>query len=279
MFAKPSTTIRKVVILFLIALGMMTIHSYTNWFRSIEKFADWSIRPVYWIANIPPRIGEWADLRSTDRSVIEKENLRLKQESLIYRGQLQRMAELAAENLRLRLLLNATELLTDSILVTAVIGVSPSPKSHTLSIDRGLEDGVYVGQPILDAEGLMGQIISVFDNHSVALLLTDNTHAIPVQVLRNGMRSIAEGTSDYNNMQLQFLSLTADIREGDELVSSGLGGRFPPGYPVGSVLSIEKISGDEFLEVNVRPAAKIDRSKHLLLVFTSQDGKRNGNVQ
>jgi len=278
-FAKPSTTIRKVVILFLIALGMMTIHSYTNWFRSIEKFADWSIRPVYWIANIPPRIGEWADLRSTDRSVIEKENLRLKQESLIYRGQLQRMAELAAENLRLRLLLNATELLTDSILVTAVIGVSPSPKSHTLSIDRGLEDGVYVGQPILDAEGLMGQIISVFDNHSVALLLTDNTHAIPVQVLRNGMRSIAEGTSDYNNMQLQFLSLTADIREGDELVSSGLGGRFPPGYPVGSVLSIEKISGDEFLEVNVRPAAKIDRSKHLLLVFTSQDGKRNGNVQ
>ncbi|MCS5593367.1 MAG: rod shape-determining protein MreC [Porticoccaceae bacterium] len=279
MFAKPSTTIRKVVILFLIALGMMTIHSYTNWFRSIEKFADWSIRPVYWIANIPPRIGEWADLRSTDRSAIEKENLRLKQESLIYRGQLQRMAELAAENLRLRLLLNATELLTDSIMVTAVIGVSPSPKSHTLSIDRGLEDGVYVGQPILDAEGLMGQIISVFDNHSVALLLTDNTHAIPVQVLRNGMRSIAEGTSDYNNMQLQFLSLTADIREGDELVSSGLGGRFPPGYPVGSVLSIEKISGDEFLEVNVRPAAKIDRSKHLLLVFTSQDGKRNGNVQ
>jgi len=257
----------------------MTIHSYTNWFRSIEKFADWSIRPVYWIANIPPRIGEWADLRSTDRSAIEKENLRLKQESLIYRGQLLRMAEFAAENLRLRLLLNATELLTDSIMVTAVIGVSPSPKSHTLSIDRGLEDGVYVGQPILDAEGLMGQIISVFDNHSVALLITDNTHAIPVQVLRNGMRSIAEGTSDYNNMQLRFLSLTADIREGDELVSSGLGGRFPPGYPVGSVLSIEKILGDKFLEVNVRPAAKIDRSKHLLLVFTSQDGKRNGNVQ
>ena len=258
---------------------MMTIHSYTNWFSSIEKFADQSIRPVYWIANIPSRLGEWADLRSTDRSVIEKENLRLKQESLIYRGQLQRMAELAAENLRLRLLLNATELLTDSILVTEVIGVSPSPKSHTLSIDRGLQDGVYVGQPILDAEGLMGQIISVYDNHSVALLMTDNTHAIPVQVLRNGMRSIAEGTSDYNNMQLRFLSPTADIREGDELVSSGLGGRFPPGYPVGSVLSIEKIPGEKFLEVNVRPAAEIDRSKHLLLVFTSQDGRTNGNVQ
>ena len=125
----------------------------------------------------------------------------------------------------------------------------------------------------------MGQIISVYDNHSVALLMTDNTHAIPVQVLRNGMRSIAEGTSDYNNMQLRFLSPTADIREGDELVSSGLGGRFPPGYPVGSVLSIEKIPGEKFLEVNVRPAAEIDRSKHLLLVFTSQDGLKNGNVQ
>ena len=87
---------------------MMTIHYYTNWFSSIEKFADRSIRPFYWVANITSRIGEWADLSSTDRSVIEKENLRLKQESLIYRGQLQRMAELAAENLRLRLLLNAT---------------------------------------------------------------------------------------------------------------------------------------------------------------------------
>lgn len=279
MFVRSSSTIRKVVIFFLIAFSMMTIHYYTNWFSSIEKFADRSIRPFYWVANIPSRIGEWADLSSTDRSVIEKENLRLKQESLIYRGQLQRMAELAAENLRLRLLLNATELLTDSILVTEVIGVSPSSKSHTLSIDRGLKDGVYVGQPILDAEGLMGQIISVFENHSVALLITDNTHAIPVQVLRNGMRSIAEGTSDYNNLQLRFLSTTADIGVGDELVSSGLGGRFPPGYPVGSVLSIEKIPGENFIEVNVRPAAEIDRSKHLLLVFTSQDGSRNGNSQ
>jgi|TARA_B110000008_G_C16709505_1_gene460189 rod shape-determining protein MreC len=189
------------------------------------------------------------------------------------------MADLAAENLRLRLLLNATELLMDSVLVTEVIGVSPSRTSHTLFINRGANDNVYVGQPILDAEGLMGQVISVFDNHSVALLITDSTHAIPVQILRNGVRSIAEGTSNYDRLRLRFVSPTADIREGDQLVSSGLGGRFPAGYPIGSVLNIEHKAGASFIEVDVAPAAKIDRSKHLLLVFTSEDGSEIGRSQ
>jgi rod shape-determining protein MreC len=177
------------------------------------------------------------------------------------------------------LLLNATELLMDSVLVTEVIGVSPSRNSHTLFIDRGTEDNVYVGQPILDAEGLMGQIIEVFDEHSVALLITDSTHAIPVQILRNGLRSIAEGTSDYDRLRLRFVSPTADIKEGDQLVSSGLGGRFPVGYPVGSVINIEHNSGASFVEVDITPAAKIDRSKHLLLVFTSEDGGEVGRSQ
>jgi rod shape-determining protein MreC len=224
-------------------------------------------------------LSDWAELVFFDRSDLATENNRLNQENLIHRAQLQRMAELAAENLRLRLLLNATELLMDSVLVTEVIGVSPGPRSHTLTIDRGAEDNVYVGQPILDAEGLMGQITSVFDDHSIALLITDSTHAIPVQILRNGMRSIAEGTSDYNLMRLRFISPTADIKMHDQLVSSGLGGRFPPGYPVGKVVSIKQDAGANFVEVEVSPAAEIDRSKHLLLVFTSKNGDTIGQLQ
>jgi rod shape-determining protein MreC len=187
------------------------------------------------------------------------------------------MSELAAENLRLRQLLNATELLMDSVLVTEVIGVSPSPQSHTVTIDRGRDDGVYVGQPLLDAEGLMGQIISVYGGHSVALLITDSTHALPVQVLRNGVRSIAEGRSDYGRMTLKFVSPTADIVEGDELVSSGLGGRFPVGYPVGTVASITQKPGAIFVDVDVDPAAELDRSRHLLLVFSSGRDRVRGN--
>jgi rod shape-determining protein MreC len=233
---------------------------------------DSAVRPLYWITNIPARIQEWGKVNVTSRAVIEQDNARLQKESLIHRAQLQRMAELAAENLRLRQLLNATELLMDSVLVTEVIGVSPSPQSHTVTIDRGSDDGVYVGQPILDAEGLMGQIISVYGGHSIALLITDSSHALPVQVLRNGVRSIAEGTSDYNLLTLKFVSPTSDIVEGDKLVSSGLGGRFPVGYPVGTVTSISQQPGEIFLDVEVDPSAQLDRSRHLLLVFTSEDG-------
>ena len=249
----------------------MAVDAYTTWLSPIYRVVDNLVRPFYWLTNIPGRVQEWGEANTEPRADIQKDNARLKQESLIHRAQLQRMSELAAENLRLRQLLNATELLMDSVLVTEVIGVSPSPQSHTVTIDRGGDDGVYVGQPILDAEGLMGQIVSVYDSHSVALLITDRSHALPVQVLRNGVRSIAEGTSDYNRMTLRFVSPTSDIQEGDQLVSSGLGGRFPVGYPVGQVISIIQKPGKIFVDVEVDPSAELDRSRHLLLVFTTGD--------
>ena len=117
----------------------------------------------------------------------------------------------------------------------------------------------------------MGQIIEVHERHSTALLITDSTHELPVQVLRNGVRSIAEGTSDYNLLSLKFVSSSADIREGDKLVSSGLGGLYPVGYPVGTVTSIVSEPGENFLKIDVDPSAELDRSRHLLLLFTSRD--------
>jgi rod shape-determining protein MreC len=158
------------------------------------------------------------------------------------------------------------------VLVTEVIGVSPNPVNHTVTVDRGTNDGVYIGQPVLDADGLMGQVVEVYENYSKVLLITDINHALPVQVLRNGLRSIVEGISDFNLMALRFVSPTVDIEEGDKLVSSGLGGRFPMGYPVGTVSSISQKPGEKFMEIKVIPSAKLDRSRHLLLVFTIKDG-------
>jgi rod shape-determining protein MreC len=249
----------------------MLMDSFTPWLKPVYSAVDNLVRPLYWVANLPLRVQEWAASSVTPRSQIEADNQRLTKESLIYHGQLQRMSELAAENLRLRRLLNATELLQDSVLVTEVIGVSANPLRHTLTINRGAADGVFVGQPLLDAEGLMGQIIEVHPHHSAALLITDSDHALPVQVLRNGLRSIAEGVADYNLLSLEFVSPTADIREGDELVSSGLGGLYPVGYPVGTVIRIASVPGESFLKIDVDPSAEIDRSRHLLLVFNSRD--------
>jgi rod shape-determining protein MreC len=260
------------LVVLILAVVLMVVDTFTELTEPFHALEDRILRSVQVFSNLPTRIWEWDIVDLISKEELVQENSRLRNERLINLGQLQRMAELSAENLRLRQLLNATELLMDSVLVTEVIGVSPNPQSHRVTIDRGHADGIYLGQPILDAEGLMGQVIDIYQNHSVALLITDSSHALPVQVLRNGVRSIAEGTSDYNRLQLRYVSPTADIREGDKLVSSGLGGRFPVGYPVGTVTEISQKPGDTFRRVTVDPAAELDRSRHLLLVFTLDDG-------
>ena len=233
----------------------------------MDSFVDKVRIPFHVVSQVPFDLLGWLSNITVKRSDLESENTQLIRENLIYKGKLQRMGELQAENIRLRLLLNATELLMDEILVTEVIGVSVTSKIHTLMIDRGSKDGVYVGQPVLDSEGLMGQVTRVNKNFSTVLLITDSTHAIPIQVLRTGMRSTAQGKSDFKAMTLRFISPTSDIKVGDQLVSSGLGGRFPSGYPVGIVTAINHKLGANFVSVEVTPSAHINKSKHLLLVF------------
>ena len=271
-----SPILRSVLVLALTAVILMIIDRSTDWLRPFRHLADYAVRPLYWITEIPGRMEQWSVEKFASRDDLIEENRRLRQERLIYRGRLQRMSELAAENLRLLQLLNASKLLIDSVLLGEVIGISPSAFRHTLTIDRGLTDGVYVGQPVLDAEGLMGQVIEVYSGHCLVLLITDASHALPVKVLRNGVRSIAEGTADYNRLSLRFVSPTSDIHLGDQLVSSGLGGRFPAGYPVGVISSIEHQPGSVFVNIEVEPSASLDESTHVLLVFSSSTQDSSG---
>ncbi len=250
-------------------VALVVLDAYTDWLKPVTDRLEGAALPFYWITNLPSRMAEWGDDGLNSRSALVTKNNALESELLIHKGRLLRMAELAAENVRLRNLLNATELLKDSVLVTELIGVSPDPASHTILINRGSEDDVFVGQPVLDANGLMGQVIEVHNSHSRALLITDSTHALPVQVLRNGVRSIAEGVGRFDHLRLRFVSPTMDIREGDELVSSGLGGRYPVGYPVGTVIRKTALPGHAFVEIEVKPAAWLNRSRHLLIVFSA----------
>ncbi|MBT4929071.1 rod shape-determining protein MreC [Porticoccaceae bacterium] len=271
-FVNSSSAVRKTFFALLFGILLLTLDTYTSVFDNSKTEVSKVIIPVQILSNFPYQVKDWVSMNTTSRTQLEQKNVSLEKERLILLGKLQRSAELAAENLRLRQLLNATELLMQSVLVTEVIGVSPNPANHFVTVNRGKVDGVYVGQPVLDEEGLMGQVIEVFDNYSQVLLITDLNHALPVQVLRNGLRSVAEGSSDYNQMSLRFVSPTVDIQEGDELVSSGLGGRFPVGYPVGTVSSIVQKPGEKFMDIQLKPSAKLDRSRHLLLVFTLKDG-------
>ena len=173
---------------------------------------------------------------------------------------------LQAENVRLRGLLNSTAMLRDDVLVAELIGVSPDPVRHQLVLNKGRNDGVFVGQPLIDADGLMGQIVEVSAGTSRALLITDATHSIPVQVNRNGVRAIAEGTGSLGELEVRHVSANTDIETGDLLVTSGLGGRFPGGYPVAVVTAIERDPGRMFARVVARPNAALDRSQPLLVV-------------
>jgi rod shape-determining protein MreC len=235
-----------------------------------EKLAQW-VTPFYQITNVPSRVNDWRKGTFVSHADLKAENEALKTELLIHQRKLQQLASLAAENVRLRQLLNASQMLQDTVLIAELIGVSPNPLSHKVIINRGTKDGTFKGQPVLDAFGLMGQVIEVSENSSTVLLISDSTHAIPVQVNRNGVRAIAEGTGDLNSLSLRHVSANTDIRAGDLLVSSGLGDRFPVGYPVAEVLQVVRDPGKAFLTVVAKPMARLDRSRHLLLVFANRD--------
>ncbi len=227
--------------------------------------------PVYWIADIPSRVGEWSETRLQSRSSLLEDNDRLRRERLVLQGRSHRMASLQAENVRLRSLLNSSAILRDDVLVAEMIGVSPDPVRHQVILNKGERDGVVIGQPLIDENGLMGQIVEVSKLNSRALLITDTTHSIPVQVNRNGVRAIAEGSGTLGSLEVHHIAATTDIREGDLLVSSGLGGRFPVGYPVAIVTRVDRDPGQTFARIQARPSAALDRSRHVLLVFSARE--------
>ena len=173
-----------------------------------------------------------------------------------------------AENNRLRDLLGSAAKLQDNVVVAERIGVAPDPEKHEVVIDKGTIDGVFIGQPLLDAQGLLGQVVDVSRYSSRVLLISDPSHSVPVQVARSNLRLVAQGTGSTNRLELMYVQNTADVGAGDLLISSGLGGRFPVGYPVGVVNKVEQRSGGPFATVTAIPSALLDRSRHVLLVFT-----------
>jgi len=227
--------------------------------------------PVVWLGNAPDRLVKWSVGLFTPRDDLLEENEALKSRLLILERRALKYAALAAENNRLRELMNASEALDDRVVVAEIVGVSPDPFSHEVVINKGSQDGVEVGQAILDANGLMGQVQQTSRFTSRVLLISDSSHAVPVEVNRNGLRAVLLGNGDTDRLELVHVPDTADIREGDMLVSSGLGGRFPKGYPVAEVSLIEKEQGEPFVRIQARPQARLNRSQLVLVVFQREE--------
>ena len=223
--------------------------------------------PIFWVADTPARVSYWIDDVFVSHSDLIAENQSLREELLFARRALQLLAGLASENHRLRALQEASASVEGRILTAEIINISSDPGSRRVLINRGAQHGVEAGQALLDAYGLMGQVVEVLPFTSWVMLITDSRHGTPVQVNRSGERAIARGSrGEIPEIDLEYVPDTSDIVVGDLLVSSGLGQRFPKDYPVAEVTSVVHDPGQPFSIIRARPLAQMDRTRHVMLL-------------
>jgi rod shape-determining protein MreC len=265
-FSKGPAVAISLVFFCLLAVALLTLDAKTELLKPLRQHFLSLATPVYWLTSLPGRVAEWVDNSAVSRESLMVENAALRTENFVLQQKLQKMAGLIAENSRLSELLNSSQLIDDEVLIAQLMGASSDPRRQEMVLDKGSEDDVYVGQAVLDADGLAGQVTEVSAQSCRVMLIVDSNSAVPVQILRNGTRFIAEGTGMLHNMHLRHVAATADIVVGDVLVSSGLDQHYPPNYSVARVATIEKDPGQPFLIVNITPLAKLNRSRHFLLV-------------
>ena len=260
-----------------LAAVLMLVDHRTSLGQWVRLPVGYITGPVPYLAHLPVASADWVAEQTRSVGDLREENRRLERQALILEQKAQRLAVLEAENTRLRELLGSSDRIEASVRVAEIIGIEPDPNRHELLINLGQGDDVMPGQAVLDAHGLIGQVVDVGPLGSRVLLITDATHALSVQINRNGVRSILAGSGHPDRLELLYLPDTADIVVGDLLVSTGLGRRFPAGYPVAEVTDVEVDPSRSFLRVQARPAGHIDRASHVLLV--SRDEAETDTLQ
>ena len=248
---------------------LMGLEAQRGWFGPVRAAISTLLTPIQAAANLPYRLTDSVGQAVGGRSAMRERNAQLERRLLELSHASQQFLALRAENQRLRALLGSRERLAADALVAEIVGITPSPHRHEVVLDKGHADGVRAGLAVIDEYGLFGQVVAVSAYSARVLLVSDPRHAVPVQVVRNNLRSIAGGGGSMDRLDLEHVADSADIREGDVLVSSGLAGRFPQGYPVGTVSAVSRGTGAQFAVVQARPAAHLDRSRHVLVLFAA----------
>jgi rod shape-determining protein MreC len=249
----------------------MTVDHRARYLEGVRAVTSVALYPVQFLVDMPVRATSWAGDTLTSRSDLLQELEILRTQQLVLKTELQKLTSVEAENARLRELLQSSQRVSHQVLVAEILAADLDPFTRQVIINKGTDSEVYAGQPVLDSDGVMGQVVHVGPLSSTVMLISDANHAIPVQVLRNGLRSIAVGTGDQNAIELPYLANNADIEVGDLLVTSGLGGRFPPGYPVARVTSISRDLTQSYAKVVAAPSGRLDRVREVLLVFSDRE--------
>jgi rod shape-determining protein MreC len=263
---KVSTLGLKTLFLGLISGGLIYADGHTAYFKDTRAAVAKVIYPLQRVVAFPQDIAAMFEHFHTRETLLE-ENRQLRQHELEMSAQLSRMQSFEAETNRMKELLGASDTLGQKVRIVEILSLAQDPYRQQIVISKGDGDGVYRGQALVDAHGVMGQVVQVNPTSSVVLLITDANHGIPVQLNRTGLQTIALGRGDGQTLSLPFLSSNADVKVGDLIVSSGLGGRFPTGYPVGQISELHHQPGEHFTEALAWPAAQINQSRQALLIW------------
>ncbi len=236
-------------------------------FASIRSALTLPIAPIQYIVSLPTQlIDNLKTVMSTHDDLINQ-NLKLKSDQLLLRSQLQRLMAIESENNYLKTLIKSSHQLKSKTLIAELLAVDSEPYVNQVTLNKGQRDGVYVGQPVLDANGVMGQVTQTGLVTSRVILINDRHSGVAVQNARNGMRTVAVGDSYTGRIRLMYVSKTADVRVGDIFTTSGLGDQYPEGYPVGKVLNVSNDPTKPFVEVDLQPSAHLNSSRQVLLVW------------
>jgi len=266
LFAEGAVSTAGLIAYLTLAMIVMVIDHRGSYLERLRLFTSSLVEPIYRVAAFPSDVARAGRLAIATQDHLVEENRNLREALLLAQVRLNRMSALTAQNDRLKQLLDVRKELGLSVQLARLVDIDLDPFRHRIVLDAGSSQSITVGQPVLDAHGVMGQIVEVLPNTSVAMLVTDPTHAIPVMIKRTGLRTIAYGTGLIDRLRLPNIPISADIEVGDALVTSGLGGRFPAGSPVGEILEISNDESGMFAAALANPAAALDRSGEVLLL-------------
>lgn len=263
----------RAVVLVLAAIALMALDHHFLAVRHVRSALLAVVYPVQWLVNEPGALGRSLAADLASRHALLKRNAELENRLIRARVDVARMDALKEENRRLRLLLNAVGRMPGRVVATSILRVDMSPFQSLVTVNAGHNFGVHAGQPVIDADGVVGQITHIGPLQSQVMLITDPASAIPVEIERTGLATLALGTGQLDVLSLPYLPNSTDIKPGDRLVASGFGGRYPRGYPVAVVTSVEPQAGEPFAKVTARPLARLGREHEVLLYFTAANGR------
>ena len=274
LFERGPSVLARVVVVAVLSVVLMTADHRGRHVDAMRSLLATLVYPLQYAIDLPIRGGNWLADNLSSRRTLMHENERLRRENFSAQSRLERYAELEAENQRLRELLDSAARVGVQVLIAERLAVDLDPYSRRIVVNKGIRDGVQVGQSLIDANGIMGQVVEAGPFSSSAVLITDPSHALPVQVRRSGLLGVAVGTGPLDQLELTHVPINADVLVGDVLITSGLGGRFPSGYPVGRVVSVSRDSGRPFAQVTVESSADLERNREVLLVWSEQPAPR-----